>query len=59
MEMRLLLIFTSESILNGPLSIFNMDDLKVTTAFFKILRDLNKQKLKITKEIFRLIAISF
>jgi hypothetical protein len=57
--MRLLLIFTSESILNGPLSIFNMDDLKVTTAFFKILRDLNKQKLKITKEIFRLIAISF
>lgn len=40
--MRLLIVFTGESIINGPLSVFNMDDTKMTTNMFKILRDINK-----------------
>jgi hypothetical protein len=60
LEMRLVIVFTMESILNGPLSIFNMDDVGVTSNFYKIFRDLNnpQTKTKITKEMFRLICIT-
>ena len=41
METRLTLVFTMESIINGPLSVYSMDDHSVTMNFYKILRDLN------------------
>ena len=44
--------------LNGPLAVYNMDDLKTTTAFFKILKDINDSKINITSTHFRMIAIS-
>ena len=44
MEMRILIVFTGQSIINGPLSVYNMDDIKMTTHFFKILKDLNNTK---------------
>lgn len=52
-------MFTAESLLNGPLSVYSMDDLKATTSLFKILRDLNKSKVRITPEHIRLIGITF
>jgi hypothetical protein len=58
LENRLLLVFASESLLNGPLSVYNMDDLKVTTNFFKILRDINHHKTSINQEHFRLISMT-
>ena len=36
-----------ESILNGPLSVYNMDDISVTSNFYKILRDINAGQSKI------------
>lgn len=48
LENRLLLVFTAESLLNGPLSVYNMDDLKATNSLFKIMRDINKSKVKLT-----------
>jgi hypothetical protein len=49
-----------ESILNGPLSVYNMDDVTVTSNFYKILRDINSNKYKtdFNKESFRLLCIS-
>ena len=51
-----------ESIINGPLSVYNMDDLTVSTNFYRILRDINHQKyqdkVKFTKENFRLLGIT-
>ena len=35
-----------ESILNGPLSVYNMDDVTVTSNFYKILRDINSNQFK-------------
>ena len=58
LETRLRLAFTAESLLNGPLSVYNMDDLKTTTAFFRILKDINDSKIGIFKTHFRLIAIT-
>jgi hypothetical protein len=42
LEIRLIIVFTMESILNGPLSVYNMDDISVTANFYKILRDMNQ-----------------
>jgi hypothetical protein len=50
--------FTAESLLNGPLSVYNMDDLKTTTAIFKILKDVNDSNVSLSKENFRMIAIT-
>ena len=49
-----------ESILNGPLSVYNMDDVTVTSNFYKILRDINSNQFKkhLNKESFRLLGIS-
>jgi hypothetical protein len=41
MEIRILIVFTGESIINGPLSVYNMDDTKMTTHLYKIFKDLN------------------
>ena len=50
LEVRLLVVFTGESIINGPLSVYNMDDVKMITHFYKILKDINSDKsTKITK----------
>jgi|LakMenE01Jun11ns_1017448.scaffolds.fasta_scaffold8163599_1 hypothetical protein len=43
MEIRILIVFTGESIINGPLSVYNMDDIKMTTHLYKIFKDLNKK----------------
>ena len=43
-----MIVFTGESILNGPLSVYNMDDNKMTTHFYKIFRDINGKNIKIT-----------
>lgn len=57
--MRILIVFTGQSIINGPLSVYNMDDIKMTTHLYKILKDLNNSKeAKITKELYRLICIT-
>ena len=58
--MRFVIVFTMESILNGPLSVYNMDDVTVTVNLYKILRDINANPTKtmITKEIFRLMCIT-
>ncbi len=62
LEKRLLIVFTMESIINGPLSVYSMDDLSVSTNFYRIFRDINHQKyrekVKFTKEIFRLLGIT-
>lgn len=59
LEVRLLVVFTGESIINGPLSVYNMDDAKMITHFYKIMKDINADKtIKITKEIYRLICIT-
>jgi hypothetical protein len=51
-----------ESIINGPLSVYSMDDLSVSTNFYRIFRDVNHQnyreKVKFTKETFRLLGIT-
>lgn len=44
MLMRVLIVFTGQSIINGPLSVYNMDDIKMTTHFYKIFKDLNATK---------------
>lgn len=48
-----MIIFTMESIINGPLSVYNMDDLSVNTNFYRIFRDINhvnnQSKIKISK----------
>lgn len=44
MEMRILIVFTGQSIINGPLSVYNMDDIKMTAHFYRILKDLNRSK---------------
>lgn len=49
MEIRLLIAFTGESIINGPLSVYNMDDIKMTKHLFRIMRDLNLKETKINK----------
>jgi len=54
----MLIVFTGESIINGPLSVYNMDDVKMTRHLFKIIRDLNNKDCKITKEVYRLLCIS-
>ena len=52
-------MFTCESIINGPLSVYNMDDTKMTTHLYKIFKDINNDKdFKITKELYRLICIT-
>lgn len=42
-----------ESIINGPLSVYNMDDLSVSTNFYRVFRDINhknnQSKIKFTK----------
>ena len=53
-----MLVFTGESIINGPLSVYNMDDSKMTTHFYKIMRDINNKDVKVTEEVFRLISIT-
>lgn len=58
LESRIRLAFTTESLLNGPLSVYNMDDLKATTALFTILRDITDNGVHINSEHFRMIAIS-
>jgi hypothetical protein len=59
LKVRLLVVFTGESIINGPLSVYNMDDAKMITHFYKIMKDINADKtIKITKEIYRLICIT-
>lgn len=59
LEVRLLVVFTGEKIINGPLSVYNMDDAKMITHFYKIMKDINADKtIKITKEIYRLICIT-
>jgi hypothetical protein len=35
-----------------------MDDLKVTTSLFRILRDINDSAVSLTREQFRILAIS-
>jgi len=59
LESRLRLVFTAESLLNGPLSVYNMDDLKTTTAFYQVLRDINDSGCFINSEHFRMLAITF
>lgn len=44
MEIRILIVFTGESIINGPLSVYNMHDIKMTTHLYKIFKDLNKKE---------------
>ena len=44
--------------LNGPLAVYNMDDLKTTTAFFRILKDLNDAHIALSQTHFRMIAIT-
>jgi hypothetical protein len=44
-----LLVFSAESLLNGPLAVYNMDDLKVTANFFRILRDVNHGQIALTR----------
>ncbi len=58
LENRLLLVFTAESLLNGPLSVYSMDDHKATTSLFKIMRDINHSKITVNNELSRLIAIT-
>lgn len=36
-----------ESIINGPLTVYNMDDLSVSVNFYKILRDINNPQTKL------------
>jgi hypothetical protein len=43
MEIRILIVFSGESIINGPLSIYNIDDVKMSTHFYKVLKDLNRK----------------
>ena len=50
--------FTAESLLNGPLAVYNMDDLKTTSAYFRILKDVNDTNTPIFQSQFRLIAIT-
>ena len=41
------------------MSVFNMDDVKMITHFYKIMKDINADKtIKITKEVYRLICIT-
>lgn len=49
MEIRILIVFTGQSIINGPLSVYNMDDIKMTTHLYKILKDLNNKDMKLSK----------
>lgn len=42
-----MIIFTMESIINGPLTVYNMDDLSVSVNFYKILRDINNPQTKL------------
>lgn len=49
MEIRLQIVFTGESIINGPLSVYNMDDTKMTTHLYKIFKDLNTKDYKVTR----------
>jgi len=62
LEKRLLMVFTMESIINGPLSVYSMDDLSVSTNFYRIFRDINhvknQSKIKFRKELFRLLCIT-
>ena len=62
LQKRLLIVFTMESIINGPLSVYSMDDLSVSTNFYRIFRDINyhknQAKIKIDKETFRLLGIT-
>lgn len=41
-EASLYIIFSSESVINGPASLFNMLDVNEVCNFYKILRSLNK-----------------
>lgn len=58
LEYRIRIAFTAESLLNGPLAVYNMDDLKATSALYKILRDINDNNVSVNKQQFRMIAIS-
>lgn len=58
LEYRIRIAFTAESLLNGPLAVYNMDDLKATSALYRILRDVNDSSVDISKEQFRMIAVS-
>ena len=58
LESRLRMAFTAESLLNGPLAVYNMDDLKTTSAYFRILKDVNDTNTPLFQSHFRLIAIT-
>ena len=55
---RLYLVFTAESLINGPLSVYNMDDLKISNNMYKIMKDINKYDVKLNREEFRMIGIT-
>jgi len=41
-----MIVFTMESIINGPLSVYSMDDLSVSVNFYRIMRDINHPQTK-------------
>ncbi len=58
-EAGLQVVFTAESIINGPASVFSMADHKESIAFFRILKDINRidSKEKLPIEIYRLVLM--
>ncbi len=57
LENRLEVLFTQESLINGPLSIHNLDDSMVCRGLHSILRDINsKPKLETSPRIFQAIG---
>ena len=56
-EAGLYVVFTAESIINGPASIFSMADHREAVNFYRILKDMNKADKKIVfeREIFRML----
>lgn len=65
MLIRILIVFTGQSIINGPLSVYQMDDAKMTGHFYRVLKDINAGKdakegkeTKIGKELYRMICVT-
>jgi hypothetical protein len=56
-EAGLYVVFTAESIINGPVSMFNMADHREAVNFYRILKDINKadKKIVFSQEIYRML----
>ncbi len=53
-----MIIFTGESIVNGPLSVYCMDDGKIVGHFYRLMRDVNEKGVRVGKELYRLLGVT-